>query len=152
VLRAIAQRTPSANVRNWCLTRARELDGLSDLSYFRTPSFSVAAILQAPPSLFVHDLGVHLVPSRAVDVDVHVAWQFDDGTRCGLHIRHCVAAPTDGAGATHTLHINHSTWARVLAGHRTLEAAFADGDARVDGDADVVAHALSLFEVFPFEA
>ena len=32
VLRAIAQRTTSANIRNWGLTRARELDGLQVLS------------------------------------------------------------------------------------------------------------------------
>jgi alkyl sulfatase BDS1-like metallo-beta-lactamase superfamily hydrolase len=148
VLRAIAQRTPAANIRNWCLTRARELDGLLDLNYFRTRSMSRAAVLDAPPSVFVHDLAVSLVPSRAADIDIHVAWQFDDGTRCGLHIRHCVAAPTDGAGAQHTLRISHVVWAAVLGGRRLLADVVTAGEAKVDGDHEAVLHALSLFEVF----
>lgn len=148
VLRAIARRTPSANIRNWCLTRARELDGLLDLAYFRSRSFSTTTILNAHPSVFVHDLAVSLVPSRARDVDIHVAWQFDEATRCGLHIRHCVAAPTDGAGAQHTLHISHAVWAAALAGRRSVTDALDQGDAQVDGDPEAVLHALTLFEVF----
>ena len=70
--------------------------------------------------VFVHDLAVSLIPSRAADVDIHLAWQFDEATRCGLHIRHCIAAPTDGTGAAHTLHIGLPTWASVLAGHLRL--------------------------------
>ena len=31
MLRAIGRRTTAANIRNWCLVRARELDGLLDL-------------------------------------------------------------------------------------------------------------------------
>jgi alkyl sulfatase BDS1-like metallo-beta-lactamase superfamily hydrolase len=147
VLRTIAQRTPAANIRNWCLTRARELDGLLDLAFFRSPSLSTAAIVNAHPSVFVHDLAVSLVPSLAADVDIHVAWQFDEATRCGLHIRHCVAVPTDGAGAQHTLHIDLPTWASVLAGHRPVVDVLAEGEAVVDGDADAVLHALTLFEV-----
>ena len=38
VLRTIAQRTTSANIRNWCITRARELDGLHDLVTPSSPS------------------------------------------------------------------------------------------------------------------
>ncbi len=148
VLRTIAQRTTAANIRNWCLTRARELDGLLDLSYFRSPSFSSDTIMDAPTSLFVHDLGVSLVPSRAVDVAIHVAWQFDDGTRCGLHIRHCVAAPTDGVGAEHTLRLSHAVWAALLAGHHSFADVLAAGFAEVDGDVEAVAHALTLFEAF----
>ena len=77
-----------------------------------------------------------------------MAWQFDEGTRCGLHIRHCIAAPTDGAGAAHTLHLSHAVWAAVLAGRRSLVDVLADGDAEIDGDPDAVLHALTLFEVF----
>ena len=38
-LRAIAYRTSSTNVRNWCLTRALERDGSIDLGRFRTHRF-----------------------------------------------------------------------------------------------------------------
>lgn len=148
VLRSIAQRTPAANIRNWCLTRARELDGLLDLAYFRSRSFSTAAVLGASPSVFVHDLAVSLVPSPAAGVDIDVAWMFDDGTRCGLHIRHCIAAPTDGARAAHTLHIDHAVWAAVLADRRPLADLLGEGGATVDGDPATFLHTLTLFEVF----
>ena len=39
-LRTIAQRTTAANIRNWCLTRALELDGQLDVSRFRRHRFS----------------------------------------------------------------------------------------------------------------
>jgi alkyl sulfatase BDS1-like metallo-beta-lactamase superfamily hydrolase len=39
-LRGVAYATPSANVRNWCLTRALELEGSLDLSRFRRHRFS----------------------------------------------------------------------------------------------------------------
>ena len=39
VLRTIGRRTPSANIRNWCLTRALELDGTLDLDRLRVHVF-----------------------------------------------------------------------------------------------------------------
>ncbi len=152
ILRAIAQRTTSANIRNWCLTRGRELDGLHDLSRFRRHRFSVAEVLGTDAHVFVDVLRVLLVPARAEGLDVHVAWEFDDegatagGGRCGLHIRHCIAAPTNGAGAAHTLNISRSEWATILAGKRTMAEVLAAGQATVVGDAAALRRALAIFD------
>jgi alkyl sulfatase BDS1-like metallo-beta-lactamase superfamily hydrolase len=146
ILRAIAQRTTAANIRNWCLTRARELDGLQDLSRLRRHRFSAAEVMAAEPVAFVHGLRVLLVPERAEGVDVHVAWEFEGEVRAGLHIRHCIAAPTDGEGAGHTIHLARTTWADVLAGKRTIAEVFAVADASVDGDPGTVRAALAVFD------
>jgi alkyl sulfatase BDS1-like metallo-beta-lactamase superfamily hydrolase len=146
VLRTIAQRTTSANIRNWCLTRARELDGLQDLSRLRRHRFSVVEVLAAEPAVFVHGLRVLVVPERAEGLDVHVAWEFEGEGQTGLHVRHCIAAPTDGDGAGHTIHLSRTTWAMILAGKRTFADAIGTGDASITGDANAVRGALAVFD------
>ncbi len=146
VLRAIAQRTTSANIRNWGLTRARELDGLQDLSRLRRQRFSTAEVLAADPEVFVHGLRVLLVPERAEGVDIHVAWEFEGEGRTGLHVRHCVAAPTDGDGAVHEIHLARATWALILAGKQTLDAAMVTGEVTIIGDEAAVRAALAVFD------
>ncbi len=46
-LRTVGQRTTAANIRNWCLTRARELDGGVEVSRFRRHRFSKEQIATA---------------------------------------------------------------------------------------------------------
>jgi alkyl sulfatase BDS1-like metallo-beta-lactamase superfamily hydrolase len=146
VLRTIAQRTTSANMRNWCLTRAVELDGAVDLTRFRRSRFSVAEVLAAPPAVFVHVLRVVVDPARAEGVDVHVAWEFEGGERTGLHVRHSVAAPTDGEGAAVTLHLAHDTWASILAARTSLDEALQSGTVRIVGDESAARRALGVFD------
>ena len=152
VLRAIAQRTTSANIRNWGLTRARELDGLQDLSRLRRQRLSAAEVLAAQPEVFVHGLRVLVVPERAGGVDIHIAWEFEGEGRTGLHIRHCIAAPTDGEGASHTIHLARSTWATILAGKQSLDDALTSGDVSISGDASTVCDALAVFDHASFAA
>ena len=103
-------------------------------------------MLAAEPAVFVHGLRVLLVPERAESLDVHVAWEFEGEGRTGLHIRHCIAAPTDGDRADHTIHLQRTTWATILAGKRTIADAIATGDASITGDADAVHGALAVFD------
>jgi alkyl sulfatase BDS1-like metallo-beta-lactamase superfamily hydrolase len=60
----------------------------------------------------------------------------------------CVAAPTDGTGTAHTLHIDRAVWAAVLAGRRPLADVLVEGGVTVDGDPATFLDALTLFEVF----
>jgi alkyl sulfatase BDS1-like metallo-beta-lactamase superfamily hydrolase len=145
-LRRFAQHTTSANVRNWSLTRAREVEGHADLSRFRRHRISVTEVLTADPHVFVHMLRVLLIPEFAVDQDVHLAWVFDDETQTGLHLRNCVGVPTDGNGAAHVIRLNLAIWAQILAGKTTFTDAFANGPIRIDGDAAVVATVLACFD------
>ncbi|MCP3990846.1 MAG: hypothetical protein GY724_17350, partial [Actinomycetia bacterium] len=101
VLRSIGQRTTSSNARNWCLTRAMELEGTLDLSRFRQHRFSPADfdLEQNPADFFVRSLRVMIDPERASGIGGSLRWDFEDGTTAGVRIRNCVAVPDDGAEA-----------------------------------------------------
>ena len=145
VLRTIAQRTTSANVRNWCLTRALELDGKIDLSRHRGFRASRGQVLANAPSTFVHGLKTVLVPELAADIDCHIAFVID-GSVCGLHVRRGVAVPSNGSGADHTLTMSHQTWADIISAKLSLADTVASGTASITGDASAVAATLASFE------
>lgn len=134
VMRRIGQRTMSANVRNWCLTRALELEGKIDLSRFREHRFR-AEVVQARPAVeSVPMLRVLLAPERTTGMDFEVRFEFDDGSTTGLRIRDGVAVPTDGKDAGASINLSANDWANVVGGKLRLTKALADGMARTTGD------------------
>jgi len=146
-LRTIAQRTTSANIRSWCLTRARVLEGTIDASRYYQHRFNRKQILASPADRSVHLLRVMLDPVKAEGIEVHLAWAFADGTHTGLHLRNCVACPTDGTGADVTITGELATWADVLTGVVGLSSAIDAGALVVDGDVAAVRGALACFDV-----
>jgi alkyl sulfatase BDS1-like metallo-beta-lactamase superfamily hydrolase len=146
-LRTIAQRTPAANIRNWCLTRALFLDGSLDLSRLYRHRISRAQVLGSPPDRSVHILRVLVDPELAHGIDLRLAWRFADGTTTGLHLRNSIACPTDGADAQATITCSIETWAELLTGRQLLSAALADGSVNVEGDRSKVVMALGVFDV-----
>ncbi|HUW04146.1 MAG TPA: alkyl sulfatase dimerization domain-containing protein [Acidimicrobiales bacterium] len=151
-LRAIGQRTTSANIRNWALTRARELEGNLDLNRFRSFRFSRGAVLAADPDAYVHGLRVVLDPDAAQGVDEQLAWHFADGTTVGLHVRNCVAATTDGADASTTLVLSLEAWANVLGGKTTLSEAIDAGDIVIEGSPELAVRVLRCFDHPPLRS
>jgi alkyl sulfatase BDS1-like metallo-beta-lactamase superfamily hydrolase len=145
-LRLVAQRTPAANIRNWCLARARHLDGSLDAKRFNTHRISKRQILSGPISSAVSILRVLLEPSRAEGIDIHIAFKFPQGTT-GLHIRNSVAVPTDGAGATHSVTCDLAVWADILSGTTTLSQTIEASSLQIDGDKSQVLRALACFDV-----
>ena len=146
VLRTIAQRTTSANIRSWCSTRALELEGQLDLGRLRGHHFRAAEV-QADPAGALRVLRVLLDPPRAQDVNRVLAMDFGDGCRGGLHIRHGVAVPTAGEQADVRCALSPATWAQVLAGRQTVDAAFADGSiTMLQGDAAEARRLLACFD------
>jgi alkyl sulfatase BDS1-like metallo-beta-lactamase superfamily hydrolase len=145
-LRTVAQRTSAANIRNWCITRARDLEGTGDLSRFRTHRINRAQVLHGPVEGSVHILRVLVDPDRLAGIDLHLAVVLD-GERTGLHLRNHVAVPTEGAGADATLTTTRATWAEILSGRATLAAALAAGEVSIDGDAAAVAGALGAIDL-----
>ena len=145
-LRLVAQRTPAANIRNWCLTRARHLDGSFDATRFNTHRINELQILFGPISLSVSILRVLLEPTRAVGIDTHIAFKFSQGTT-GLHIRNCVAVPTDGSSATNSISCDLAVWANILSGNTTLSQAIVASVLQIDGNSSHVLHALDCFDV-----
>ncbi|CAB4863988.1 unannotated protein [freshwater metagenome] len=146
-LRLIAQRTPAANIRNWCLARARGLDGSEDRSRFYIHRLNKRQLAAAAPTDAVYLLRVLLKPTRAIGINTHVAWSFDDGTTCGLHLRNCIACPTDGHGADITVSCTRAAWADVVTSSTTLSDALAAGDLQVSGDTRALVAALDSFDV-----
>jgi len=145
-LRLVAQRTPAANIRNWCLARARHLDGSFDAKRFNTHRISKRQILSGPISSSVSILRVLLEPTRSKGIDIHIAFMFPQGTT-GLHIRNCVAVPTDGSSATNSISCELAVWADILSGSTTLSQAIAASVLQIDGNTAHVLRALDCFDV-----
>ena len=146
-LRTIGQRTTSANIRSWCLGRARVLEGAVDAGRYRQHRFNKKQILRTGPERTVHLLRVLLDPVRAEGVDLHLAWRFADGSVTGLHLRNCVACPTDGSTAEHTISCDLAVWADMVTGTLTLSEALASGRIVISGDTSKVVEALACFDV-----
>ena len=134
VIRLISQRTTSANIRNWCLTKALELEGTINLSRFREHRFRMDEVLAKPPGTFVKVLRVLLMPERTADLVMEVRWRFDDGSTTGLKIRQGIAIPTDGIAANDEINITHADWAKILGGKLTYDTAVAEGKIQVSGN------------------
>jgi len=145
-LRLIARSVTSANVRSWCLTQARELEGLVSLDRFRNHHPSSRRVLAAAPEVYVHALKVQLDPSRA-DFDLGVQWHFrDTGTDASLRVRRGVAVPgTNDSAADITIDLDLPTWAALYAGEVTASDAVAAGKLTVTGDRTML---TSFFEAF----
>ena len=147
VLRDVGYRSSAANIRNWCITRARDLDGSTDLSRLREHRFRPAALAVLPPRETLGLLRVLLDPARAAGIDLHMGFQFPDAPTAGLHIRNAVAVATDGAGASAGIQISYRDLTRILGGQDTLGEALAQGRATVVGDPGAVRRALGAFDL-----
>jgi alkyl sulfatase BDS1-like metallo-beta-lactamase superfamily hydrolase len=147
VLRDIAQRTTAANIRNWCLTRARDLDGTTDLTRMREHRLRAGQLAGMRPAEALALLRVMLDPVRAEGLDHHLAFQFQEGLVTGLHLRHGVSVVTDGAGATSTVRLAYANLVRVLSGGETLGGLLEAGAATGSGDVAGARAALDCFDV-----
>ncbi len=132
VLRAIGQRSPAANIRNWCLTRARDLEGVAPLARHRQHRLRRAEVV-ADPMRAVSTMRVLLDPTRAGAIDSHLRLVIGGHGAAGLHVRHGVAVPTDGATASVQLATDAAGWAALVCSGATVAALVADGRATVSG-------------------
>lgn len=148
-LRMVAQRTSAANIRNWCLTRARVLDGTANVARLKNVHLRKPTLLSAGYEKAVHILRVLLIPERANNVDMKLKFVLD-GNTTGLHIRNFVAVPYSGVDAQATITGTLDTWTNVLSGSITLTAAIVDGSLLVAGDSDGAVSALRCFDVKGF--
>ena len=149
VLRVIARRTTAANIRNWCLTRAREADGSFDARRLHAHRWSQRQVESWGLVATLDVLRVTLVPERAIGVDVHVAFVVTrtNGTvSAGLHVRNFIACPTDGTGATVEARLSSEAWNALLGGATTLDETLASSSVEVIGDERELRQALGVFD------
>ena len=129
-LRGAAYNTTSANVRNWCVTRALELDGSSNLQRFRTHRFQKRELARRPATESLGLLRVLLVPERAGERHQTLTLSFTDGGAAALTIRHGVAVPAVGEALPETVltaSISSENWFEIMGGKLALSEAMADG-------------------------
>jgi len=146
-LRTIAQRTTSANIRSWCITRALTLDGSFDFSRFNDHRFSYKIIVESPHEMYVALLRVTLDPDLVENENFHIGWDFGNEKTVGLHVRNSVAFVSDGKNADATLHMTLETWAEVLTGKITFAAAQEADRITITGDDKRVKKVLGAFEI-----
>lgn len=147
VLRAIAQGTSAANIRNWCLTRALELEGALDLSRVAEHRFRPAQLAGRPPREVLHLLRVMIDPARVEGIDHHIRFDFPDAAPAGLHVRNGVSVATDGAGAHATVSLAWADLVKLVCGQARLSDLEAAGALRIDGDAGLTRRALAAFDL-----
>jgi alkyl sulfatase BDS1-like metallo-beta-lactamase superfamily hydrolase len=145
-IRTIGVRSTAANIRNWCITRARELEGSLPLDRMRVHVFGRGAVLAARPEITVHALRVLLDPTLAADVDDEVRFRFPDGSTPGLRLRNSVAVPTDGTEAELEIALDLETWADVCSGRVPIATALDDERATTFGDRARIDRVLSCFD------
>lgn len=146
VLREVGYRSAAANIRNWCITTARDLDGSTDLSRLRQHRLRENQVFAMGPRGSLRILRVMVDPGRATGIDHHIGFDFDGHGSTGLHVRNGVAVATDAVGATDRIAIQFETWAKILSGSMTFSGAVASGDALVTGSASAVAATLGVFD------
>jgi alkyl sulfatase BDS1-like metallo-beta-lactamase superfamily hydrolase len=145
-LRTIGQRTTSANVRNWTLTRALELEGTLNRDRFRVHRFPAGLVAHGDPAVFIDALRVLVLPEVAAAVSGHICFHVGDTSR-GLQIRNAVGVPTDGEDADVSLTMSQQTFAQVLGRKTSLIDALAADEVRLEGDQDVAATILACFDL-----
>jgi len=145
VLRAIGQRTTAANIRNWCLTAARDLDGSTDLGRLRRHRLRAHQVAAMSHEEVLDLMRVLLVPARATGVDEHVAFVVDGGVRAGLHVRNSIARPTDGNGATALVRLDDEQWTALVTGARAWSSIRTE--VSIDGDGEAVDRLLACFDL-----
>ena len=136
-LRVIAERTPAANIRNWCITRARHLDGSFPMDRFMVHGFNPKFLGEASAVGLVHTLRVIVDPEKIEGINHHVAFTIGDET-CGLHVRNSVAVPTDGWGATSVVTMSRATFMGILSGKSSWSEYIADGSIKISGDVEII--------------
>ncbi len=146
-LRGVGQRTTSANIRNWCLTRSLELEGTISLDRFRQPTMARGSVLGGDPTRTIHSLRVALDPGRATGVNEHLRWSIDGAASAGLWVRNSVAVPTSGAAADLEISMSLDTLADLLSGRLDINDAAADGRVTTDGDRARIAAVLNCFDL-----
>ncbi|MCA6278797.1 MAG: hypothetical protein IM662_13765 [Phenylobacterium sp.] len=147
VLRTLAQGTSAANIRNWCLTRALELEGALDLSRLAEHRLRPAQLAARPPRETFHLMRVMIDPGRAEGIDHHVRFDFPDAAPAGLHVRNGVSVATDGAGAGASVAVTWVDLIKALCGQTRLSELEASGAARLSGDAALTRRALAAFDL-----
>ena len=119
-LRGIAYSTSAANIRNWCITRALELDQSLNLSRFRSHRFNKRELERRKASNSLKLLRVLLVPEIASEIDMNIKISFDDGETVTYSIRNSIALINKLKDPDFSISLSKNSWFDVLCNKKTL--------------------------------
>ena len=151
-IRDSAYSTTSSNIRNWCLTRALELDGTINLSRFREHRFSYQLADAGSANQTMHLLKVLLVPERAQDYEARVSLFLDGEKVSALIIRNQVAVSMVPGGKNFEngleleLKISKETWAKLMSGKARLSQLIGEKEAECFPDNTSILRFFSCFD------
>jgi alkyl sulfatase BDS1-like metallo-beta-lactamase superfamily hydrolase len=145
-LRTIGERTSAANIRNWCIARARHLDGSTPLDRLFGHRFTSRGLADIETPLLIQTMRVLLDPTLVEGVSCQIRFVIDEET-VGLHVRNCVAALTSGDDATNELVTTRAHLNGLFNNKATMSDLLASGDVVVHGDQGAVVATLAAFEI-----
>ena len=151
-LRAVAYCSSASNIRNWCLTRALELEGKIDLSRFRKHRFREQEILSGDSARWVPILRVLLDPKRLGEQVGSIGFYFDDGTSAGLTIRSQVAVSVAPEECEIRLNLTKSTWAKLLGEKVFLSNVLQEVNDLTEKEREKVISLLSSFDLVSLQS
>ena len=119
-LRGVAYSTSAANIRNWCITRALELDESLNLNRFRHHRFNKRELERRKASNSLNLLRVLLIPERAAGLDISLEINFDDEESVIYSIRNSVASLSTLKEPDIKISWSKDSWFDILCGKKTL--------------------------------
>ena len=150
-LRIIASRTPSANVRNWCITRARHLDGSGVLDVMYQHRFNS----RNTSSLSTHDLlntlRVLVDPKRAEGLHCAATFIIDDEPFT-MALRNSVSVLDDSETSVVEVTMTRDTLNALFSFRTSFGHEHAEGRITVRGDEETLASFLSVYELDGFRS
>ena len=145
-LRGVAYSTSAANIRNWCITRALELDESLNLSRFRKHRFNKRELSRRNPMDSLKLLRVLLIPENADGYAQTLQFNFSDDEKIFYSIRNSVAIIDKESKRGPSLNLSSDTWYDLLSMKKTLSEA--EEEALVDmNNSEEVRKFFSCFDL-----
>ena len=145
-LRGVAYTTSAANIRNWCITRALELDESLNLSRFRKHRFNKRELARRTPMDSLKLLRVLLIPEKADAYAQTLEFKFSDDENIFYTIRNSVAVIDKHHEGSLSLSLSSDAWYDLLSKKKTLSEAEAEALVEMS-DTEEVRKFFSCFDL-----
>jgi alkyl sulfatase BDS1-like metallo-beta-lactamase superfamily hydrolase len=147
-LRGVAYTTSAANIRNWCITRALELDESLNLSRFRKHRFNKRELSRRTPIDSLKLLRVLLVPEEADAYLQTLQFNFSDDVKIFYSIRNSVAVIDKKSEESLSITLSTDTWYDLLSMKKTLSEAEAEALVEMNNSKEI----RKFFSCFDLES
>ena len=147
--KALAERSRSANGRNYYLTQAMEWSGELNIGKQNVDAAPPQLIDSLPIEMFMKAMAVNLKPEHIDTTAKELLVEFEDlKRRYVIELRHGIAdiREVDSSDTTLKLKTTSSAWKNLLAGRRSLPELLLSGELSLSGDKVELAEFLLHFE------